>query len=119
MGNRMRFLEEQADKDAVKIVIMCAKNTVQSRLESTNGSGFYSISDLPKHGKAAHKLQQICGLFTWHKKNWVSLKTVWFQPCKSLPFSYCRTKSESQNQCISLSDATTRVVITDVIHFKM
>lgn len=75
MGNRMRFLEEQADKDAVKIVIMCAKNTVQSRLESTNGSGFYSISDLPKHGKAAHKLQQICRLFTWHKKNWVSLKT--------------------------------------------
>lgn len=55
----MHFLKEQADKDAVKIVIMCAKNRRWSRLECANGSKFYSDSDLCKCRKAALKCQQI------------------------------------------------------------
>lgn len=55
----MHFLKEQADKDAVKIVIVCAKNRRWSRLERANGNEFYDVSDPCKCGKAAHRLQQI------------------------------------------------------------
>lgn len=43
MGNRMPLLKEQADKDAVKIVIMCAKNRRWSRLERANGNELYYV----------------------------------------------------------------------------
>lgn len=59
MENRMHFLKEQADKDTVKIVIMCAKNRRWSRLEHANGNEFYYVSDPCKCGKAIHRLQQI------------------------------------------------------------
>lgn len=68
----MHFLKEQADKDAVKIVIMCAKNRRWSRLECANGSKFYSDSDLCKCRKAALKCQQIWRMFTWHKMSLLS-----------------------------------------------
>lgn len=55
----MHFLKEQADKDAVKIVIMCAKNRRWSRLERANGREFYYVSDLCKCRQAVHRLQQI------------------------------------------------------------
>lgn len=54
----MHFLKEQADKDAVKIV-MCAKNRRWSRLDRASGNEFYYVSDPCKCGKAAHRLQQI------------------------------------------------------------
>lgn len=87
------------------------------------GASFTPFQTYPNMGRLHTNSSKSAGYLPGIKRvycqNWITLKTAWFQSCKSLPSSYCRTKSESQNQCISLSDATTRVIIADVIHFKM
>lgn len=59
MENRMHFPKEQTDRDAVKMVTMCAKNRRWSRLECASGNDFYYVSGPCKCGQDAHRLQQI------------------------------------------------------------